>query len=58
MDVGEPVEVTHVRNNRLVIRKAKSLPGPKPETEPKSPDDILSQPIDAVGLDPFDDPLS
>jgi len=52
IEIGEPVEVVKVRNNRLVVRKS----GQK--TAADKSDDILSQPIDSVGADPFDEPLS
>ena len=52
IDQGEPVEVVKVRNNRLVVRKSQQVP------TSQDPDDILSRPIDSVGMDPFDDSLS
>ena len=52
IDQGDTVQVVQVRNNRLVVRKA-AAPAP-----PENPDDILSQPIDQMGIDPFDEPLS
>ncbi|NIL96562.1 MAG: hypothetical protein GTO53_04040 [Planctomycetales bacterium] len=52
IEQGEPVEVVKVRNNRLVVRKG------RPTTAADQPDDILSQPIDSVGADPFDDSVS
>ena len=52
VDAGDPVEIVQVRNNRLVVRKTAEKP------QPQKSDDILSQPIDAVVQDPFDDPLS
>lgn len=52
IDKGQAVEVVDVQNNRLVIRASDALPSTEPQ------DDVLSRPIDTVGLDPFDDPLA
>jgi len=52
IDKGEPVEVVMVRTNRLVVRKAKEMP------PPHVGDDLLSQPIDSVGIEALDDPLA
>jgi membrane-bound serine protease (ClpP class) len=52
IEAGEPVEVVKVRNNRLVVRKSRH------KTAADKSDDILSQPIDSVGADPFEEPLS
>ncbi|NIP86935.1 MAG: hypothetical protein GTO03_15775 [Planctomycetales bacterium] len=49
IEEGEPVEVVKVRNNRLVVRKSRHA------TAAEKSDDILSQPIDSVGVDPFDE---
>jgi membrane-bound ClpP family serine protease len=52
IDKGEPVEVVMVRTNRLVIRKVKEMP---PQ---QTADDLLSQPVDSVGIESLDDPLA
>ena len=52
IEAGEVIEVAKVRNNRLVVRRRKT------STEADSPGDILSQPIDSMGIDPFEDPLT
>lgn len=53
IDAGDIVEIVKVRHNRLVVRKSdRDLP---PAVEPA---DLLSQPADTVGIDPFEDPLS
>jgi membrane-bound ClpP family serine protease len=52
IEAGEPVQVVQVRHNRLVVRKSDTPPPP-----PK-PDDVLSQPIDSLGLEAFEDPLA
>jgi membrane-bound ClpP family serine protease len=53
IDEGQPVEVIDVRTHRLVVRPAKEAP-PTP-TEEAPTDDVLSRPIDSLGLD---DPLA
>lgn len=52
IDKGEPVEVVLVRTNRLVVRKVKEIP------PHQAGNDLLSQPIDSVGIDSLDDPLA
>ncbi len=52
IDKAQAVEVVDVQNNRLVVRPTTAQP-----PQEKS-DDVLSQPIDTVGLDPFEDPLA
>ena len=52
IDAGDVVEVVLVRNNRLVVRKSDRSAADRPE------DDPLSKPIDSVGIDLFEDPLS
>ena len=54
IEVGQEVQVIQVNGNRIVVRPADD----EPPTDQKDPDDVLSQPIDTVGLDPFDDPLA
>jgi len=51
IDAGQRVRVIDVHGNRVVVRPV--------DDEPASPADAdpLSRPIDAVGLDPFEDPL-
>jgi len=52
---GEPVKVVAVEIQRLVVR-----PLVQSETEPvrrNGTDDVLSTPIDSLGIEPFDDPL-
>jgi membrane-bound ClpP family serine protease len=52
IEPGQPVRVIEVRGNRVVVR-------PVEEGEPRQmSDDILSQPIDTLGIDPFHDPLA
>jgi membrane-bound ClpP family serine protease len=51
VEQGEPVEVVMVRNNRLVVRQAKEIP------PSDNPDDVLSRPVDTVGIESLEDPL-
>ena len=56
IDAGDAVTVVRIRNNRLVVQKgAATASGSAPETAAADP---LSRPIDALGIDPLDDPLS
>ena len=52
IEPGQPVRVIEVRGNRVVVR-----PVEEGEQQPMS-DDVLSQPIDTLGIDPFNDPLA
>lgn len=52
IEPGQPVHVIEVRGNRVLVR-----PVEEGETQPTS-DDVLSQPIDTLGIDPFGDPLA
>ncbi|REJ64544.1 MAG: hypothetical protein DWQ31_21710 [Planctomycetota bacterium] len=52
IDKGQTIEVVDIQNNRLVVRPSDQ------EVPPPKSDDLLSRPIDVVGLDPFDDPLA
>ena len=51
IEAGTRVVVLKVRGNTVIVR-------PADETTPSGRDDILSQPIDSLGLGPFDEPLS
>lgn len=52
IQAGQAVQVVEVRGTRLVVRPADERTAP-----PRKPDDPLSQTIDKLGLDPYDDPL-
>jgi membrane-bound serine protease (ClpP class) len=56
IDPGTPVRVVSVHGPRVVVRPV----GADEPTEPAAarPDDILSQSIDQLGLDPLSDPLA
>jgi membrane-bound serine protease (ClpP class) len=53
IEAGQPVKVIEVRGGRVVVRPADP---DEIEAPPKS-DDVLSQSIETLGLDPFEDPL-
>ncbi len=53
IEPGQPVRVIEVRGHRVVVRPVED----GEEAQPRS-DDVLSQPIDTLGIDPFHDPLA
>ena len=57
IEQGDAIEVTLVEGNRIVVRPAgKTLDEPQPSTEESN--NILSRPLDSLGLDGLDEPLS
>ena len=52
IEKGQWVQVVEVRGTRIVVRPTDEPPNASP------PDDPLSQPIDTLGLNPFEDPLA
>ena len=50
IEAGQRVRVIEVHGNRVVVRAA--------DDAPLSTDDVLSQPIESLGLDALDDPLA
>jgi membrane-bound serine protease (ClpP class) len=52
IEPGQPVRVVEVRGTRVVVSPSRQQP-PLAKS-----DDPLSQPIDSLGLDPFEDPLA
>jgi membrane-bound ClpP family serine protease len=50
IEAGQRVRVIEVRGNRVLVRPA--------EDEPAKGDDVLSQPIESLGLDSLEDPLA
>lgn len=52
IEPGTWVKVVEVRGTRIVVQPSESAP------PPRDPDDPLAQPIDRLGLDPFEDPLA
>jgi membrane-bound ClpP family serine protease len=58
IDPGQTIRVVAVRTNRIVVRPVDAQePQSQPQTA-EADDDILSRPIDALGLEPLDDPLA
>lgn len=53
IEKGQWVQVVEVRGTRVVVR-----PTDRPPTASQAADDALSQPIDSLGLDPFEDPMA
>jgi len=53
VEAGQRVRVVDVRGNRVVVR-----PVVDDEPDNRPADDVLSQPIESLGLDPFDEPLA
>jgi len=53
IEAGQRVRVVDVRGNRVVVR-----PVVEGEPDHRPAEDILSQSIETLGLDPFDDPLA
>jgi membrane-bound serine protease (ClpP class) len=57
IEAGQPVVVVEVRANRVVVRHAEEEDLTS-AGEKKPQDDVLSQPLDALGLDSLDEPLA
>jgi len=58
IEPGQSIRVVDVRTNRIVVRPTSEQP---PEVRPANSlaaDDPLSQPIDALGLEGLDEPLT
>jgi membrane-bound serine protease (ClpP class) len=62
IEAGQSVRVIEVRGSRVVVRPAdQQSAGDKLASRrgsPQSSDDLLSKPIEELGLDPLDDPLA
>ncbi len=54
IEAGQRVRVVDVRGNRVVVRPLDA----EEEARTRSEGDILSQSIETLGIDPFDDPLA
>lgn len=52
IDPGQPIKVIEVRGNRVLVRPIDEA------EEPRASDDVLSQPIESLGLDSLEDPLA
>jgi len=58
IECGQPVRVVTVRMNRLIVRPVSKDETSQSGKNTESEEDILSKPIDSLGLDPFKDPLA
>jgi membrane-bound ClpP family serine protease len=60
IDAGQSVKVVEVRANRVVVRPLTPDEEQQLARQQQEPhdDDLLSRPIDTLGLDPFDDSVS
>jgi membrane-bound serine protease (ClpP class) len=56
IEAGQRIKVVAVRTQRLIVRPLNATE--LAEQESDSPDDILSTPIDSLGMDPFEEPPS
>jgi len=54
IEAGQRVVVVEVKANRVVVRPAKE----GEQQDARGDDDVLSQPLDALGIDGLDEPLS
>lgn len=57
IEAGQPIIVVAVRTRRLIVRPL-SAQECAAQTTAESSDDILSTPLDSLGIDPIDDPLA
>ena len=58
IEAGHNVRVIEVRGGRVVVRPLEEGESARPTPPPSSGDDILSRPIDSLGIDFPDDPLA
>jgi membrane-bound serine protease (ClpP class) len=59
IEAGQLVRVVEVRGNRVLVRPASSEEAQKEgSVSTVAADDVLSRPIDSIGLDPFEDPIA
>ncbi len=58
IDAQQTIQVVAVRTNRLIVRPVTSPTNEPGDTPTASPQDVLSQPVDAFGLDGFNEPLT
>lgn len=58
VEAGQAVKVVDVRTNRIVVRPTDEQPQVATPSVSVAADDPLSQPLDALGLDGFDEPLA
>jgi membrane-bound ClpP family serine protease len=55
LEPGQTVRVLEVRGNMVVVR---AVEDDATEAEVEAPGDMLSRPIESLGLEAFDDPLA
>jgi len=55
VEPGQTIRVVAIRTNRIVVRPTDDPP--PQETTAENPDDILSRPVDSLGLDGLNEPL-
>jgi membrane-bound ClpP family serine protease len=58
IDKGQSVRVVAVEASYLVVRPIGDEEPPAPPESARTEKDLLSRPLDALGIDPFDDPLA
>lgn len=58
IDPGQSVVVVDVRTHRLVVRPLTDQEKAEQPAASDDSEDILSTPIDSLGIEPFDDPLA
>jgi membrane-bound ClpP family serine protease len=58
IEAGQNVRVIEVRGGRVVVRPLEEGESARPTPPPSSTDDMLSRPIDSLGIDFPDDPLA
>ncbi|MBP87791.1 MAG: hypothetical protein CMJ64_13890 [Planctomycetaceae bacterium] len=58
IETGQAIRVVDVRTNRIVVRPSSEQPSEVLPTASVVSDDPLSQPIDALGLEGLDEPLT
>ncbi len=56
VDAGDPVTIVRIRNNRLVVQKSEALIGDNSAKNREQ--DPLSRPIESLGIESLEDPLS
>ena len=58
IDVGQAVVVVEVRGNRVVVRPADAAEAHEAQQRGDYPGDVLSTPVEELGLDSLEDPLA
>ncbi len=58
IDAGVAVKVVAVKMNRIVVRPTDQAVPSTPLALAQEADDVLAQPIDSLGIDGFDEPLT